>query len=132
MRIITKNNIEEYYIERVVDVYIGFEDFSEARLSSVSNLDIYLTDDEFSIIKLESNFCNEEIMNHLKGNKKNHVTYVNMELEILHPVEKESGIPESSIAYQLIPCDMKITGASIHDVKDNLGIFTVELMGKVK
>lgn len=132
MRIITKNNIEEYYIERIVNVYIGFEDFSEARLSSVSDLDMCLTNGDFSVIRLESDFCNEEIMDHLKGNKVNHVTYVNMELEILHPLEKGSNIPESSIAYQLIPCDMEITECSIYDVKEKLGVFTVELMGKVK
>lgn len=126
MKIITKNNMEEYMITGIVNVYICFEDLSEARLSCVLDTDTYLTHDEFSIFKFESRFCNEEIESHFVGNKFNHVTYVNMELEVIDKKGKEC-----STAYWIVPCDMKITGYNVHSEKGE-SCTTIELMGRVK
>lgn len=127
MKVITKNNIEEYMITGIVNVYICFEDFSEARLSRVLGADVYLTNDEFTTLRFENCVCNEEIENHFVGNKFNHVTNVSMELEV---TDKEG--EECSTAYWIVPCDMKITGYGVHIKNGEFSTATIELTGQVK
>lgn len=126
MEIKVNNNIEDYYIIDILNVYIGFEDKTEARIRCVKSYEIYLNDEE-SNLTFYSNLNNAEILNHFTGNKTNHIEYVNLEAKI--------GIPETSdtyMMYQLIPCDMEIVSYDTSRLVGEENYVMISLEGNIK
>ena len=127
MKVTTENNINEYILDRIKKVYIGFDDNTEVKLDNVVEYDIDLDNFDMSIIEITNALFNVEIENRFKGKKSNHIIYIHIEATGVTPYENES----LDVFYD-IPCDMKIRRYRTNASHINIGNMFVELEGFIK
>ena len=120
MKVTVENNINEYILNRIKNVYIGFDDNVEVKLDQISDYDINLDKIDSSIIELTNILGNVELQNHFKG--KSRIIYVHIEFVGIDI----TGEQEFKVLYD-IPCDMVIRNLRICS-----GDMFVELEGIVK
>ena len=127
MKVITENNVNEYILDRIKKVYIGFDDNIEVELNNIIEYDIDLDNIDMSMLEFTNSLFNTEIENRFNEKKSNHIIYVHIEAIGFIPSKNKS----IDVFYD-IPCDMKIrryrTNASYRDI----GNMFIELEGIVK
>ena len=126
MKITTENNVKQYVLYRVNNVYIGFDDNIEVKLDQVTEFDIDLDSIDYSTIRFTNVLNNIEIANHFKSDKKNHIIYVHIEAIGVLPGDGQ----EVKVFYD-IPCDMNIRRFRLNGCFNQPNMF-IELEGIVK
>lgn len=130
MKITTENNVKNFILDRIKNVYIGFDDNIEVKLDAIIDFDIDLSDGDNSTIELTNVFEHIEILNHFKTAKSTRIIYVHIEATGVRIVNGVGHVVTN--VYYDIPCDMKISRLRIEGNKHEAGNMLVELEGLVK
>lgn len=125
MKVTVENNVKEYILDKIKDVYIGFNDNVEVRLNQIIDYDIDLNNEHDSTISFTNALNNVEMENHFKG-KKSRIIYVRIDAIGWNPDESSFDV------FYDIPCDMKIKNLRISGEYDGFGDMHVELEGVVR
>lgn len=127
MKVTVENNVNEYVLDRIKNVYIGFDDNTEVKLNQIVDFNIDLDNIDISTISLTNALENVEIINHFKGNKINDIFYVCIEAFALNPIDCNV----LKVSYD-IPCEMKIKRLRTDGGTGRCGEMYFELEGFVK
>lgn len=127
MKITIENNAKEYFIDRIQNVYIGFDDNVEVKLNQIVEYDIDLDNTDCSTIEFRNAFNSTEIENHFKGNSKNHIIYIRIELLAVNPIDMKN----LKVFYD-IPCNMVIKRLKSYGDYTEIGGMHIELEGVIK
>lgn len=128
MKITTENNVKNFILDRIKNVYIGFNDNVEVKLNSITDFDIDLSDGYNSTIELTNTFENIEIINHFNSTNSR-IIYVY--IEAIGICMRDCAGYDIDVYYD-IPCDMKISRLRIDGDLHETGNMLVELEGLVK
>jgi len=128
MKMTAENNTEQFVLDDINTVYIGFDDNTEVKLDKIIEYDIDLDKIEHSFIELTNAETDTEIVNHFVGNKKNHVIYVDVKgkgFDIKNNKEID--------VYYKIPCNMHMRKLRTHgECREEVGRMFIQLEGFIK
>lgn len=127
MNILTKKDLEKYFIHNVKQVYIEFDDGCKVSLDQISQYDLDLDNDTNSIISFTNILENRELENRFNGRQSNRIVYVQINANAVTIDDCD----EFPVLYN-IPCDMKIRRLNCRWKYDNYSHIRVELEGVVK
>ena len=126
MKVTTENNVKQYILHTINNVYIGFNDNVEVVLNQITEFDIDLDGANNSTIEFKTDISNIELANYF-SNKKNHIIYVRMEATGMN-IESQTDVK----VYYDVPCNMIIRRLRFDGDNSYCGGMLVELEGFVK
>lgn len=127
MKITTENNVSEFILDKINNVYIGFDD-TEIILKDIVEYDIDLDRVDCSTIEFTNAFSNVELENYFIGNKNNNIIYVHIEAS---GIVMENYVCRNIDVYYDIPCKMTIRRLRSHGNYKDAGNMFVQLEGFV-